>query len=82
MEICETPAEKLPKGFSFVPTSCAFTFDGRIDSGTIKPGESWTGSFDDAGFYRIIDPDYPWMSIVVYSFPDTDSEVIRRAGTN
>jgi len=59
-----------------------FTFDGRIDSGIIEPGQSWAGSFDDAGFYRIIDPDYPWMSIVVYSFPDTGSEVIRRVGAN
>jgi len=82
MEICETPAEKLPEGFSFKSTECAFTFDGRIDSGIIEPGQSWTGSFDDAGFYRIIDPDYPWMSIVVYSFPDTGSEVIRRVGAN
>jgi plastocyanin len=80
--ICETPAEKLPEGFSHKSTGCAFTFDGRINSGTIEPGESWTGSFDDAGFYRIIDPDYPWMSIVVYSFPESDSEVIRRVGTN
>jgi len=82
MEICETPAEKLPEGFSFKSTECAFTFDGRINSGIIEPGQSWTGSFDDAGFYRIIDPDYPWMSIVVYSFPDTGSEVIRRVGSN
>lgn len=82
MVICETPAEKLPEGFSRVSTSCAFTFDGRIDSGTIEPGESWTGSFDDFGFYRIIDPDYPWMNIVVYSFPESDSEVIRRVGSN
>ncbi len=82
MIICETPAEKLPEGFSHKSTGCAFTFDGRINSGAIEPGESWTGSFDDAGFYRIIDPDYPWMSIIVYSFPDTDSEVIRRVGSN
>ncbi len=82
MIICETPAEKLAEGVSFASTNCAFTFDGRIDSGTIEPGESWTSSFDDFGFYRIIDPDYPWMSIVVYSFPDTDSEVIRRVGVN
>jgi len=82
MIICETPAEKLPEGFSHKSTSCAFTFDGRINSGTIEPGESWTGSFDDAGFYRIIDPDYPWMSIVVYSFPESSSEVIRRVGVN
>jgi len=82
MIICETPAEKLAEGFSFAYTNCAFTFDGRIDSGIIEPGQSWTGSFDDAGFYRIIDPDYPWMNIVVYSFPDTGSEVIRRVGVN
>jgi plastocyanin len=82
MVICETPAEKLPEGFSHGYTSCAFTFDGRIDSETIEPGESWTGLFDEAGFYRIIDPDYPWMNIVVYSFPESDSEVIRRVGAN
>jgi len=90
LAICETPAEKLPEGFSQKGpegfsqkgTGCAFTFDGRIDSGIIEPGESWTGSFDEAGFYRIIDPGYPWMSIVVYSFPDTGSDVIRRVGVN
>ena len=82
LKICETPAEKLPEGFSFKSTGCAFTFDGRIDSGTIEPGKSWTGTFTDAGFYRIIDPDYPWMNIVVYSFPESGSEVIRRVGDN
>ena len=82
LKICETPATKLPEGFSFKSTSCAFTFDGRIDSGIIEPGKSWTGTFKDAGFYRIINPDYPWMNIVVYSFPDSGSEVIRRVGNN
>ncbi len=60
--------------------ACTFSFDGRIHTGILQPGESWTGSFDDAGFYRLIDPDYPWMNIVVYSFPETDSEVIRSVG--
>jgi len=82
LTICETPAEKLPEGFSMQPTSCGFTFDGRIDTGEIPPGESWTGSYDDYGFYRLIDPNYPWMQIVIYSFPETDSEVIRRVGVN
>lgn len=82
LKICETPDEKLQEGFSTRYTSCAFTFDGRIDSGMIEPGKSWTGTFDDAGFYRIIDPNYPWMNIVVYSFPDTGSEIIRRVGDN
>jgi len=81
--ICETPVEELPEGFSFAregteSKKCDFNFDGRIDSGSIGPGGSWTITLDD-GFYKIIDPDYPWMNIVIYSFPDTSSEVIRRA---
>ena len=53
------------------------------DRVSIEPGTSVTFvNDDDVGFYRIIDPDYPWMSIVVYSFPETGSEVIRRVGTN
>jgi len=83
--ICETPEGELPEGFSFVPEGdeskkCDFNFDGRIDSGSIEPGGSWTVTLDDMGFYRIIDPGYPWMSIVIYSFPDTSSEVIRKVG--
>lgn len=78
--ICETPQKELRPGASFAATGCTFSFDGRIDSGIIEPGQSWTATFTDMGFYRIIDPSYPWMSIVVYSFPDTGSEVIRSVG--
>lgn len=80
--ICETQADVTYSDSSKRASTCSFTFDGRIDSGVIEPGESWTGSFDGYGFYRIIDPDYPWMSIVVYSFPETSSEVIRKSGTD
>jgi len=79
--ICETPQEDLPEGFSYAGSGCDFTFDGRIDSGSMEPGGSWTRTLDDMGFYRIIDPDYPWMNIVIYSFPDTGSEVIQQAST-
>jgi len=84
--ICETPREDLPEGFSFVPEgteskNCDFSFDGRIDSGSIKPGDSWTGTFDDAGFYRIIDPGHPWMTVVIYSFPDVGSQVLQQTST-
>jgi len=75
--LCETPAEELQEGVSHASTGCSFTIDGRIDTGTLQPGQSLSVSFDDAGFYRMIDPDYPWMNIVAYSFPDTGSEVIR-----
>ena len=53
-----------------------FTPDGRISTGIIVPNESVTITFDDAGFYRLYDPDYPWMKIVVYVFPSSDNLVL------
>lgn len=53
-----------------------FTPDGRIATGEILPRESITITFDDAGFYRLYDPDYQWMKIVAYVFPDVDSLIL------
>ena len=53
-----------------------FTPDGRISTGIITPNESITITFDDAGFYRLYDPDYPWMKIVAYVFPSSDNLVL------
>jgi plastocyanin len=50
-----------------------FTPDDRISTGDIAPGESVDITFDDMGFYRLYDPDYQWMKIVAYVFPNTDS---------
>ncbi|MGB0856010.1 MAG: cupredoxin domain-containing protein [Nitrosopumilus sp.] len=53
-----------------------FTPDGRISTGEIKSGESISITFEDAGFYRLYDPDYNWMKIVAYVFPNSDSLVL------
>ncbi len=53
-----------------------FTPDGRILTGVVAPGESVSITFDDAGFYRLYDPDYPWMKIVAYVFPSSDSLIL------
>jgi len=50
-----------------------FTADGRISTGELASGESVSITFDDAGFYRLYDPDYPWMKIVAYVFPNVDN---------
>jgi len=57
-----------------------FTPDGRISTGDIAPGESVNITFDDMGFYRLYDPDYQWMKIVAYVFPDSDSLTIKDSG--
>jgi len=59
-----------------------FTQDGRISTGVIASGESVSITFDDAGFYRLYDPDYPWMKIVAYVFEVRDDNLILREGQN
>jgi len=53
-----------------------YTADNRISTGEILPGKSTSITFSDAGFYRLYDPDYQWMGIVAYVFPNSDSLVL------
>ena len=53
-----------------------YTADGRISTGEILPGKSITITFDDAGFYRLYDPNYQWMNIIAYVFPNVDNIVL------
>jgi plastocyanin len=53
-----------------------FTPDGRISSAEILPGKSVNITFNEMGFYRLYDPSYPWMKIVVYSFPNVDNIIL------
>ena len=55
---------------------CDFNKDNRIITDIIPPGDSISFSLTDVGTYRIIDPDYPWMEFIIYSFPDSDSDNI------
>jgi len=53
-----------------------YTADGRISTGVILPNQSVDITLNDAGFYRLYDPDYPWMDITAYVFPNVQSNVI------
>jgi len=53
-----------------------FTPDGRISTSDILPGKSIEITFDEMGFYRLYDPTYPWMKIIVYSFPNVDNIIL------
>ena len=59
-----------------------YTADGRISSGEILPGKSIGVILNDAGFYRLYDPNYQWMGIVAYVFPDSDSLSIKDNSKN
>jgi plastocyanin len=53
-----------------------FNPDGRISTGIIAPGESVNITFENAGFYRLYDPNYTWMKIVAYVFPNSDNIIL------
>ncbi len=53
-----------------------FTADGRISTGEILPGGSVEIKFSDAGFYRLYDPDYTWMRIIAYVFPNSENLIL------
>lgn len=53
-----------------------FTPDGKISTGEIAVGGSAKITFDNAGFYRLYDPDYQWMKIVAYVFPTNDNIIL------
>ncbi len=53
--------------------------DGRIASGDIQPGKSWSTTINEIGFYALFDEDYPWMTIDVVVFPDIESGVLKKS---
>jgi plastocyanin len=59
-----------------------FTADGRISTNTILPGQSTSITLEDAGFYRLYDPDYQWMQIVAYVFPNIEDNIVLGQGKN
>jgi hypothetical protein len=53
--------------------ACDFNKDDRITTEIIPPGASVSFTLNELGTYRIIDPDYPWIEFVIYSFQNSDS---------
>ena len=65
-------------GTSFRSSDCTFTMDGRIKSGPILPGQSWSVTVDEPGFYRLADVDYIHMTSTIYAFPTEDADILKR----
>ncbi|AJM91481.1 cupredoxin domain-containing protein [Nitrosopumilus piranensis] len=81
--ICRDVDTSLAKGFSTFGErsevyNCDFVVDERVDTGMIAPGKSVNITFSETGFYRLIDPDYGWMRIIAYVFPDSDNLLLRQ----
>lgn len=53
-----------------------FTEDGKISSGDILPGKSWSVTFKEPGFYRIFDEKYQWMDTTIFVTQDSSSKTL------
>jgi len=73
--LCELNEKITPtsNNYGLDDNLCDFNKDNRIITDIIPPDGSVTFSLTDVGTYRILDPDYPWMEFVIYSFPDSES---------
>ena len=46
----------------------SFTEDGKISSGEIAPGKSWSVTFDEPGFFRLFDENHQHIDVTVFVF--------------
>jgi len=86
-KFCSDIDTSLPEGFSYYKpgsetSGCDFIFDNRVNTDVILPGESVSVTFDELGFYRLVNPDYPWMRIVAYVFEERDDNLVLGQGLN
>ena len=73
--LCELNEKITPtsNNYGLDDNLCDFNKDNRIITQIIPPGESTQFTLNEVGTYRIIDPDYPWIELIIYSFPNSDS---------
>lgn len=61
---------------NYVSRHKTFTPDGKISSGEIEPGKSWSVTYDKVGFYRLFDENYQWMDVTIFVTTPTGSQVL------
>ncbi|RJQ27935.1 hypothetical protein C4565_04440 [Candidatus Parcubacteria bacterium] len=71
----DTASHSLKSGTAnYVSRHKTFTSDGKISSGDIQPGQSWSVTFDKPGFYRLFDENYQWMDTTIFVTSETSSQ--------
>jgi plastocyanin len=71
----DTASHSLKSGTAnYVSRHKTFTPDGKISSGEIQSGKSWSVTFDEPGFYRLFDENYQWMDTTIFVTTKTSSQ--------
>jgi plastocyanin len=76
----DTASHSLKSGTAnYVSRHKTFTEDGKISSGEIQPGKSWSVTFNEPGFFRLFDENYQWMDTTVFVSYATSSQTLGNA---
>jgi plastocyanin len=74
----DTASHSLKSGTTnYVSRHKTFNADGKISSGEILPGKSWSVTFNEPGFYRLFDENYQWMDITAFVFDTSNKQQIK-----
>jgi plastocyanin len=74
----DTASHSLKSGTTnYVSRHKTFNADGKISSGEILPGKSWSVTFNEPGFYRLFDENYQWMDITAFVFDTSNRQQIK-----
>ena len=70
----DTVSHRIMSGVASFSPGKPFKPDGKIDSGDIAPGQTFTVTIKELGITRFFDTTYYWMDGVIISFPKTSSK--------
>jgi plastocyanin len=74
----DTTSHSLKSGTAnYVSKHKTFTPDDKISSGEILPGESWSVTFNEPGFYRLFDENYQWMDVTIFVIDELKRQSIK-----
>ena len=77
----DTTSHRILSGVASFSHGKAFKPDGKIDSGDIAPGQTFSVTIKETGITRFFDTTYYWMDGVIVSLPETTSKSLKTTET-
>jgi plastocyanin len=77
----DTVSHRIMSGVASFSPGKPFKPDGKIDSGDIAPGQTFSVTIDELGITRFFDIKYYWMDGVIISFPESSSKSLKTTET-
>ncbi len=77
----DTVSHRIMSGVASFSHGKPFKPDGKIDSGDIAPGQTFSVTIKELGITRFFDTTYSWMDGVIISLPESGSKSLKTTET-